>query len=203
VCERGEENARNSSGEFGRAPSMANARFDVKVDLQNAPCLHLGIHASGDPKIPLRSDFQNSSFRIARFRTYLPSALSRGLRLRDLIYNEPTSMSLSAGTRFVEQSPPAAEADQAAAIRKWLVVCVIVGAGLRRDSFAMKSRLLGRTGSAAKVFLYDLSDPARLSRATSLSSPVSGPSSANARNGCREDRRQWCRRVVLQRDKNP
>ena len=40
-------------------------------------------------------------------------------------------MSLSAGTRFVEQSPPAAGADQAAAIRKWLVVCVIVGAGLR------------------------------------------------------------------------
>jgi hypothetical protein len=58
--------------------------------------------------------------------------------------------------------------------------------GLRRNSFAMKSRLLGGTGSTAEVFLYDLSDPARLNRATSLSSPVSGPSSVNARFGCGE-----------------
>ncbi|MGA2711563.1 MAG: glycosyltransferase family 39 protein [Bryobacteraceae bacterium] len=58
--------------------------------------------------------------------------------------------------------------------------------GLRRDSFATKSRLPSRVGSAAEVFLYDLSDPVRLSRATSLSSPVSGPSSVNARVGCGE-----------------
>jgi hypothetical protein len=58
--------------------------------------------------------------------------------------------------------------------------------GLQRESFVMKSRLPGRSGSAAEVFLYDLSDPLRLGQATSVSSPVTGPSSANARNGCGE-----------------
>ena len=58
--------------------------------------------------------------------------------------------------------------------------------GIRRESFVVKSRLPGRSGSAAEAFLYDLSDPVRLSRATSGSSPVTGPSSANTRNGCAE-----------------
>jgi hypothetical protein len=58
--------------------------------------------------------------------------------------------------------------------------------GLRRESFVLKSRLPGRSGSAAEVFLYDLSDPVRLSQATSVSLPVTGPSSANARNDCGE-----------------
>jgi hypothetical protein len=56
--------------------------------------------------------------------------------------------------------------------------------GLRLDSFVMKSRFPDRSGSPAEVFLYDLSDPVRLSQATSVSSPVTGPPSANARYGC-------------------
>lgn len=60
--------------------------------------------------------------------------------------------------------------------------------GIRRDGFAMQSRLPGLPGLRipAEAFLYDLSDPVRLSRATSASSPVTGPSSANARSGCGE-----------------
>jgi hypothetical protein len=58
--------------------------------------------------------------------------------------------------------------------------------GIRRDSFVMKSRILGLPGLPAEVFLYDLSDPVRLSQATSVSSPFTGPSSASARFGCGE-----------------
>jgi hypothetical protein len=58
--------------------------------------------------------------------------------------------------------------------------------GLRRDGLVMKSRIPGRPGLPAEVFLYDLSDPVRLGRATMMSSAVTGPSSTNARNGCGE-----------------
>ena len=62
--------------------------------------------------------------------------------------------------------------------------------GLRLDSFVMKSRFPGRSGSPAEVFLYDLSDPVRLSQATSVSSPVTGPSSVNARMGVEKGHKQ-------------
>ena len=58
--------------------------------------------------------------------------------------------------------------------------------GLRRDRFTVKPRLMGPIGSDAEVYLYDLSDPARLSRATSLSSPIGGPSWVDTIAGCAE-----------------
>jgi hypothetical protein len=59
--------------------------------------------------------------------------------------------------------------------------------GLRRDSLATKPHVPpGSRGLGAEVFLYDLSDPVKLSQATSRSSRVTGPSSANERFGCGE-----------------
>jgi hypothetical protein len=56
--------------------------------------------------------------------------------------------------------------------------------GVRRDVFAVQSRLPGRREKPAEVFLYDLSDPVRLSSATAISAPLTGPSQPNARKGC-------------------
>jgi hypothetical protein len=56
--------------------------------------------------------------------------------------------------------------------------------GVRRDVFAVQSRLPGRRDKPAEVFLYDLSDPVRLSSATAISAPLTGPSKPNARKGC-------------------
>ena len=56
--------------------------------------------------------------------------------------------------------------------------------GVRRDFFAVQSRLPGRREKPAEAFLYDLSDPVRLSSATAISAQLTGPSKPNARKGC-------------------
>ena len=48
--------------------------------------------------------------------------------------------------------------------------------GVRHDRFVAQSSLLGGGGLPAEAFLYDLSDPERLSRAMPESSPVTGAS---------------------------
>lgn len=56
--------------------------------------------------------------------------------------------------------------------------------GTRRDAFAVQPHLTGHRGLPAEVFLYDLSDPTRLGRATASSFPIAPPSSPNARLVC-------------------
>lgn len=58
--------------------------------------------------------------------------------------------------------------------------------GRRREGLVVESRPANNVTSAAEVFLYDLSDPSRLSRATSASSPVTWPFSTNVPYGCEE-----------------
>lgn len=47
--------------------------------------------------------------------------------------------------------------------------------GLRRDSFAVKSHTISNWAGPAEVFLYDLSDPRRLSNAAATSFKLKGP----------------------------
>lgn len=56
--------------------------------------------------------------------------------------------------------------------------------GVRRDYFAVQSRLVGWLPTAAEVMLYDLSDPHRLESATAASIPLIGPTSPAAGIDC-------------------